>query len=303
MAQHTALTANYLFQHFFFSFDDLFRSINLHFSSRTHMEDTGRHQYLIKGLWHKINYEIRNYVIRGRALLSVGGPTGGPTGGCQLEVSWEMLRGFLESRGSVPTGGRWWFICWNICCCCCRKCCCCCWCCCIIKWWWGPNPPAPGAAEVEGGLNAPKTEGRKRSAWLTTASNCEGVDGEAMEAGDPRLLRLLNPAGEVKLCSEVDPRLRESGEWSSSSSSSSSSPSELRLLPWWLWPAPFSEMAEGPLGPTPPDEAPDPEAPPLVFESMYCCTRMHFFFRLKWEGEMLEWDYFAKFSFLGKRCD
>ena len=112
MAQHTALTAKYLFQHFFsFLFDDLFRSINLHFSSRTHMEDTGRHQYLIKGLWHKINYEIRNYVIRGRALLSVGGPTGGPTGGCQLEVSWEMLRGFLESRGSVPTGGRWWFIC------------------------------------------------------------------------------------------------------------------------------------------------------------------------------------------------
>ena len=37
---------------------------------------------------------------------------------------------------------------------------------------------------------------------------CEiGVDGEAMEAGEPRLLRLLNPAGEVKLCSDVDPRL------------------------------------------------------------------------------------------------
>ena len=50
-----------------------------------------------------------------------------------------------------------------------------------------------------------------------------------MEAGEPRLFRLLNPAGEVKLCSDVDPKLLESGEWSSMSSMSSissSSPSE-----------------------------------------------------------------------------
>ena len=58
----------------------------------------------------------------------------------------------------------------------------------------------------------PYVDGRKRSGWLTTASNCDGVEGEAMEAGDPRLLRLLNPAGEVKLCSDVDPKLLESGE-------------------------------------------------------------------------------------------
>ena len=85
--------------------------------------------------------------------------------------------------------------------------------------------PLPGPTEVEGGLKAPKTEGRKRSAWLTAASNPDGVEGEAIEAGDPKLFRLLNPAGLVKLCSEVEPRLRESG-LSSSSSSRSSSPSE-----------------------------------------------------------------------------
>lgn len=78
-----------------------------------------------------------------------------------------------------------------------------------------------------------------------------------MEAGEPRLLRLLNPAGEVKLCSDVDPRLLESGDWSSRSSSSrsSSSPSEVVALRPFLclcmlnWPMgnvllAFSELAE-----------------------------------------------------------
>ena len=43
------------------------------------------------------------------------------------------------------------------------------------------------------------------------ASKVCGLEGEAVEADDPRLLKLLNPAGEVNLCSDVDPRL-ESGE-------------------------------------------------------------------------------------------
>ncbi len=35
-----------------------------------------------------------------------------------------------------------------------------------------------------------------------------GVDGEATDpAGDPMLGRLLNPAGEVRLCSDVDSTL------------------------------------------------------------------------------------------------
>ena len=55
-----------------------------------------------------------------------------------------------------------------------------------------------------GGLKAPNIEGLKSE----DSRVCEtGVDGEAIEAGDPRLLRLLNPAGEVKLCSDVDPKL------------------------------------------------------------------------------------------------
>ena len=66
------------------------------------------------------------------------------------------------------------------------------------------------------------------------ASKVCGVEGEAAESDDPRLLRLLNPdvdprlesgewsmaddpkllnsASEVKLCSNVDPKLVESGE-------------------------------------------------------------------------------------------
>ena len=82
-----------------------------------------------------------------------------------------------------------------------------------------------------GGLKAPNIEGLKSE----DSRVCEtGVDGEAIEAGDPRLLRLLNPAGEVKLCSDVDPKLLESGEWSSMSSMSSissSSPSECLAWP------------------------------------------------------------------------
>ena len=59
-------------------------------------------------------------------------------------------------------------------------------------------------AGIFGGLKAPNIEGLKSE----DSRVCEtGVDGEAIEAGDPRLLRLLNPAGEVKLCSDVDPKL------------------------------------------------------------------------------------------------
>lgn len=137
-----------------------------------------------------------------------------------------------------------------------------------------------------GGLKAPNTEGLKRSAWLTAASNPEGVEGEAMEAGDPRLFKLLNPAGLVKLCSEVDPKLLESG-LSSSSSSRSSSPSDRPVLPF-LCRCKFSELCPTPPGPDAaviPGRPPPPAAvlpwPLFPLPSTKFCTRMHFFFRLQ----------------------
>ena len=51
-------------------------------------------------------------------------------------------------------------------------------------------PPLGVATEMEGTLKAPTPEeGRKFSAWLTGASNLGGVEGEAIEAGLPKLSR------------------------------------------------------------------------------------------------------------------
>ena len=80
-------------------------------------------------------------------------------------------------------------------------------------------------AGIFGGLKAPNPSLKSPE----DSKVCEtGVDGEAIEAGDPMLFRLLTSAGEIKLCSDVDSKLLESGDWSSSSilSISSSSPSE-----------------------------------------------------------------------------
>ena len=62
-------------------------------------------------------------------------------------------------------------------------------------------------AGILGGLKAPYPITDAPLKKSPEASKVCGVEGEAIEAGDPRLLRLLNPAGEVKLCSDVDPRL------------------------------------------------------------------------------------------------
>ena len=61
-------------------------------------------------------------------------------------------------------------------------------------------------AGIFGGLKAPNPSLKSPE----DSKVCKaGIDGEGIEAGDPRLFRLLNPAGEVKLCSDVDPKLLE----------------------------------------------------------------------------------------------
>ena len=156
-------------------------------------------------------------------------------------------------------------------------------------------------------MKAPKTEGLKRSAWLTAASNPDGVEGEAIEAGDPKLFKLLKPAGLVKLCSEVDPiGLLESGLSSSSSSRSSSTSETLFVGPCpFLCRCKFSELCPTPPGPDAvviPDSPASPAwlglpwPPPLFpLPSTKFCTRMHFFFRLKWkEGSTYVFKHICK---------
>ena len=62
--------------------------------------------------------------------------------------------------------------------------------------------PAPGG----GGLNQLDAfEGTE--AILETASKLCWSEGDATDAGDPKLGKLLNPAGDVTLCSEFDSKL------------------------------------------------------------------------------------------------
>lgn len=109
-----------------------------------------------------------------------------------------------------------------------------------------------GALRWAGGLNAPEP-----AVWRNQSSPPPGVEGEAMDEGEPRDGMDEKPAGDVRLCSDG---LSRDGGAPRESGDPPSSPSDGEPFSLLLW-------------------------PPSDIFSRYACTRVHFFFRLENYGK------------------